>query len=129
MVNWFYFKIAFNCVVLYSGVILDPGSTTFGVNAQGFSFYASIYNSRSDINCLIHVRTAAVTAVSAMKCGLLPICQEACICGLISSETINIDPMTNRLSIDESVHDSKAKVSRNSKCADNIVEAPWILNS
>ncbi len=92
---------------------MDPGNTTFGVNATGFSFYASIYKSRPDLNCLIHIQTTSVSAVSAMKCGLLSICQEACICGPITSQTINIDVTTKRLFIDESISNSKSKVSKN----------------
>jgi ribulose-5-phosphate 4-epimerase/fuculose-1-phosphate aldolase len=105
----------FKYVILSSGVILDPGSTTFGVDALGFSLYASIYNSRPDINCLIHIRTPPVSAVSSMKCGLLPICQEACICGPSTTQTIKIDAATNRLSIDENIRNSNAKVSENLK--------------
>lgn len=97
------------------GVPLPSDNNTLGVSALAFSFYASVYQNRSDINCIIHIRTTAATAVSAMKCGLLPICQEACICGPISSHTINRDVTTNRLTIDEGVKTSKAMVSELSR--------------
>ncbi|WP_411016867.1 class II aldolase/adducin family protein, partial [Salmonella sp. s51944] len=34
--------------------------------------------------CILHVHTSAAAAVSAMKCGLLPLSQEALICGEVS---------------------------------------------
>ena len=95
---------------------MDPGSTTFIPNAQAFSFYASVYKNRPELNCLIHIRTPPVTAVSAMKFGLLPICQEACICGPTTSHTINIDDATNGLAIDSSIRESRAKVRRKFAC-------------
>ncbi len=36
------------------------------------------------MRCIIHVKTQVVTAISAMKCGILPISQEAIECGSIS---------------------------------------------
>lgn len=69
-----------------------------------------MYQHRPDINCIIHVQTPAVTAVSAMKCGLLGLSQEASICGPATSHSIQIDLDTNRLSIEENVRQSAAKV-------------------
>jgi ribulose-5-phosphate 4-epimerase/fuculose-1-phosphate aldolase len=92
------------------GLTLDPGSTTFGFNALSFSLYSSIYKNRSDINCLIHVQTPSVIAVSAMKCGLLPLCQETLICNKATTHSINIDLLTNQLTIDDSIQQSTAKV-------------------
>ncbi|UJR21515.1 hypothetical protein I4U23_024601 [Adineta vaga] len=93
-----------------NGSRIDPGSTTFGVNALSFSLYSSVYKHRPDINCIIHVQTPAVTAVSAMKCGLLGLSQEALICGQATTHEIQIDLVTNRLSLDENIQQSTAKV-------------------
>ncbi|CAF1407856.1 unnamed protein product [Adineta steineri] len=93
-----------------NGSIIDPGSTTFGVNALSFSLYSFIYKHRPDINCIIHVQTPTVTAISAMKCGLLGLCQEALICGQATTHQIQIDSITNRLSTDENIQQSTAKV-------------------
>jgi len=93
-----------------NGLIIDPGSTTFNVNALSFSLYSFVYKHRPDINCIIHVQTPAVTAVSAMKCGLLSLCQEALIFGQKSTHLINIDLTTNQLSIEENIQQSTAKV-------------------
>lgn len=67
-----------------SGTVVEQGSTTYGVNKPAFSLHSAIYKARPDIKCAIHVRTSQVTAISSMKCGLLPISQEAISCGQIS---------------------------------------------
>ncbi|XP_067657480.1 protein hu-li tai shao-like isoform X15 [Haliotis asinina] len=67
------------------GNLVDPGSTTFGVNKAGFVLHSAIHQARPDIKCIIHLHTPNVVAVSAMKCGLLPLSQESLICGNIST--------------------------------------------
>ncbi|CAM9370105.1 unnamed protein product [Lampetra planeri] len=66
------------------GEIVDRGSTNLGINQAGFTLHSAIYAARPDIKCVIHVHTPAGTAVSAMKCGLLPISQEAMILGEVT---------------------------------------------
>lgn len=66
------------------GEIVDRGSTNLGVNQAGFHLHSAIYASRPDVKCIVHVHTAAGAAVSAMKCGLLPISPEALALGGIS---------------------------------------------
>jgi len=67
-----------------TGNVVEQGSTTYGVNKPSFSLHSAIYKARPDIRCIIHAKTQVVTAVSSMKCGLLPISQEAIECGNIS---------------------------------------------
>ena len=100
--------------------MVDPGSTTFGVHALSFSLYAHVYQQRPDIHCLIHVQTPAATAVSAMKCGLLSLCQEALICGRPSTHSINIDLHTNQLSLENNVQQSTAQVNSAAFVASSI---------
>lgn len=66
------------------GSVVEQGSTTYGVNKPAFNLHSAIYKARPDLRCIIHVRTNVVTAISSMKCGLLPISQEAILCGPIS---------------------------------------------
>ncbi|XP_029949652.1 adducin 3 (gamma) a isoform X2 [Salarias fasciatus] len=66
------------------GDVIDQGSTTLRVDPAGFSPHAAIYSMRPDIRCVIHVHTPATAAVSSMKCGILPISQEALILGDIA---------------------------------------------
>ncbi|KAH9520263.1 Alpha-adducin [Bulinus truncatus] len=66
------------------GEIVEPGSTQFGVSKAGFTLHSAIHQARPDIKCIVHLHTPAAVAVSAMKCGLLPMSQEALICGKLS---------------------------------------------
>ncbi|XP_041476542.1 gamma-adducin-like isoform X3 [Lytechinus variegatus] len=66
------------------GNIIDHGTTTYGPNLAGFTLHSAIHNARPDVKCILHAHTPVVAAVSAMECGLLPICQEALILGEVS---------------------------------------------
>ncbi|KAM9841244.1 alpha-adducin isoform 5-T7 [Aulostomus maculatus] len=66
------------------GEIVDRGSTNLGVNQAGFTLHSAIYASRPDVKCIVHIHTAAGAAVSAMKCGLLPISPEALSLGEVA---------------------------------------------
>jgi len=69
------------------GNVVDKGSTNFGVNVAGFTLHSAIHAARPDIRCIIHLHHPAVVAVSAMKKGLLPLCQESLVLGDISYHT------------------------------------------
>ena len=58
------------------GKILDD-PLDMGVNEAGFVIHSCMHKARPEINCVIHTHTRAGVAVSAMKCGLLPISQHA----------------------------------------------------
>ncbi|XP_061117902.1 alpha-adducin isoform X7 [Conger conger] len=66
------------------GEIVDRGSTNLGVNQAGFTLHSAIYAARPDIKCVVHIHTPAGAAVSAMKCGLLPISPEALSLGEVA---------------------------------------------
>uniref|UniRef100_A0A673GH92 Alpha-adducin n=1 Tax=Sinocyclocheilus rhinocerous TaxID=307959 RepID=A0A673GH92_9TELE len=66
------------------GEIVDRGSTNLGVNQAGFTLHSAIYAARPDVKCIVHIHTPAGTAVSAMKCGLLPISPEALSLGEVA---------------------------------------------
>uniref|UniRef100_A0A665U948 Alpha-adducin n=1 Tax=Echeneis naucrates TaxID=173247 RepID=A0A665U948_ECHNA len=66
------------------GEIVDRGSTNLGVNQAGFTLHSAIYAARPDVKCVIHIHTPAGAAVSAMKCGLLPISPEALSLGEVA---------------------------------------------
>ncbi|CAM4592846.1 gamma-adducin isoform X2 [Lepidochelys kempii] len=63
------------------GDVVDQGSTNLSIDNAGFSPHAAIYSMRPDVRCVIHIHTPATAAVSSMKCGILPISQEALILG------------------------------------------------
>ena len=50
-------------------------ATEYGVNQAGYVIHSAIHAKRHDVDCIIHTHTLAGMAVSAMKCGMLPIAQ------------------------------------------------------
>jgi len=58
------------------GKVLDD-PLELGYNEAGFVIHGCMHEARPEINCVIHTHTRAGVAVSAMKCGLLPISQHA----------------------------------------------------
>jgi ribulose-5-phosphate 4-epimerase/fuculose-1-phosphate aldolase len=58
---------------LDGNVLFNP--TELGFNKAGFVIHSAIHGARHDVDCVIHTHTVAGMAVSAMKCGLLPIAQ------------------------------------------------------
>ncbi|XP_072520437.1 beta-adducin isoform X1 [Salminus brasiliensis] len=66
------------------GEVVERGSTTLGVDLSAFSLHSAIYSARPDVRCLLHLHTPATAAVSAMKCGLLPLSHEALLVGEVA---------------------------------------------
>jgi len=58
---------------LAGNVLFNP--TEFGFNKAGYVIHSAIHGARHDVDCVIHTHTIAGMAVSAMKCGLMPIAQ------------------------------------------------------
>jgi ribulose-5-phosphate 4-epimerase/fuculose-1-phosphate aldolase len=58
------------------GKVLDD-PLELGYNEAGFVIHGCVHAARPEIGCVIHTHTRAGVAVSAMKCGLLPISQHA----------------------------------------------------
>jgi len=52
-------------------------ATEFGINKAGFVIHSAIHAARHDVDCIIHTHSLAGMAVSAMKCGILPIAQSS----------------------------------------------------
>uniref|UniRef100_A0A915JYK3 Class II aldolase/adducin N-terminal domain-containing protein n=1 Tax=Romanomermis culicivorax TaxID=13658 RepID=A0A915JYK3_ROMCU len=66
------------------GRVIDNGSTSLGINEAGYVLHTTIHKARPDVRCIIHLHTPVVVAVTAMKCGLLPISQDAIMVGPVS---------------------------------------------
>ena len=58
------------------GKVLDD-PTGMGVNEAGFVIHGCVHEARPEINCVLHTHARAGVAVSAQKCGLLPLSQHA----------------------------------------------------
>ena len=61
----------------FDGKVLQDSGTGYGVNHAGFVIHSAVHRGRPDVACVIHTHTPAGMAVSAMKCGLLPLTQNA----------------------------------------------------
>jgi ribulose-5-phosphate 4-epimerase/fuculose-1-phosphate aldolase len=57
------------------GEILWKPDTDYGINKSGYVIHGCIHRARKDVACVLHTHTPAGMAVSAMKCGLLPLTQ------------------------------------------------------
>jgi len=57
------------------GIVRDKQDSNY--NKTGYIIHGQIYQNRSDINCIIHVHTPEITAVSTIVDGLMPISQHA----------------------------------------------------
>jgi len=51
--------------------------TAFPVNPAGFTIHSCIHEAREDVGCVLHTHSRAGIAVSAQKCGVLPISQQS----------------------------------------------------
>ena len=60
----------------HDGKVLDD-PTGMGYNEAGFVIHGCMHEARPEAQCVIHTHTRSGVAVSAMKCGLLPISQHA----------------------------------------------------
>ena len=57
------------------GEIISKPDTDYGINKSGYVIHGAIHKARPDVQCVLHTHTRAGIAVSAMKCGLLPMSQ------------------------------------------------------
>ncbi len=56
--------------------LLNP-EESYGVNLAGYVIHSAVHGARHDVACVVHTHTRAGMAVSALKCGLLPLTQTA----------------------------------------------------
>ncbi|MCO6418588.1 class II aldolase/adducin family protein [Siccirubricoccus sp. KC 17139] len=63
--------------VSLEGEILYKPDLPYGLHPAGFTIHSAIYRARPDAMAAMHTHTVAGMAVSALKCGLLPLTQTA----------------------------------------------------
>ncbi|XP_072560083.1 adducin 3 (gamma) a isoform X1 [Paramormyrops kingsleyae] len=98
------------------GDVVEQGTTNLRIDQPGFSPHAAIYSVRPDVRCVVHVHTPATAAVSSMKCGILPISQEALILGDIAYYNYqgSLDEQEERIELQKALGPSaKVLVLRN----------------
>lgn len=59
------------------GHVLHQADAEYGLHPAGFVIHSAIYRARPDAMAAMHSHTVAGMAVSALKCGLLPLTQTA----------------------------------------------------
>ena len=55
-------------------IVMD---SEYSVNAAGFTIHSAVHQAKHDMFCVMHTHTVAGMAISAQKCGLLPLAQTA----------------------------------------------------
>jgi ribulose-5-phosphate 4-epimerase/fuculose-1-phosphate aldolase len=63
--------------VSLEGEVLYRPDIPYGLHPAGFTIHSAIYRARPDTMAAMHTHTIAGMAVSALKCGLLPLTQTA----------------------------------------------------
>ena len=77
--GWMYEEITASSLItidLEGNVLLNPHDDV-GVNEAGYVIHSAVHAARPDAHCVIHTHSRAGMAVSALKCGLLPLTQTA----------------------------------------------------
>lgn len=74
-----YEEITASCLVRVdaAGNILHNPNPELGINRAGYVIHSAIHEARPDVGCVIHTHTPAGIAISALRCGILPISQSA----------------------------------------------------
>ena len=109
------------------GNVLD--NTPYHINQAGYTIHSAIHSARPDIECVLHTHTPAGIAVSTLKCGLLPLHQEALrfygAVGYHEYEGVSLE-LDERERLIESLGDNKVLILHNHgllTCGRTISEA------
>lgn len=81
--GWMYEEITASSLItidLDGRELLNPHADGTSINPAGYVVHSAVHAARRDAACVIHTHTRAGMAVSAMRCGLLPITQTATRC-------------------------------------------------
>lgn len=63
--------------VSLGGDVISNPNADYGLQVAGYVIHSAIYRARPDVMAVMHTHTTAGMAVSALKCGLLPLTQTA----------------------------------------------------
>jgi ribulose-5-phosphate 4-epimerase/fuculose-1-phosphate aldolase len=97
------------------GNIVANANSEYGVNKAGYVIHSAIHAARPDVACVLHTHTNAGMAVSALKCGLLPLTQTAMRWGRIAYhdfEGVAVD-LDEREQIVKDLGDCEVMILRN----------------
>ena len=97
------------------GNIIANSNPNYGINLPGYVIHSAIHGARHDIGCVLHTHTNAGMAVSALKCGLLPLTQTAMRWGKVAYhdfEGVVVD-LDEQKRLVENLGDSEVMILRN----------------
>ncbi|WP_233837477.1 class II aldolase/adducin family protein [Paraburkholderia sp. ZP32-5] len=97
------------------GNVLAKPELEYGFNRPGFVIHGAIHRGRPDAKCVIHTHSRAGMALSALKCGLLPLTQTATRFARVAYhdfEGISID-LAEQQSLVDDLGDAEVMVLRN----------------
>ena len=113
-------------------IIMD---SPYSINAAGFTIHSAVHQAKHDMACVMHTHTVAGMAISAQKCGLLPLAQTSLqfydALSYHDYEGIAFD-LDERDRLVDSLGDNKAMVLRNHglmTCGRSIAEAFTTMHS
>lgn len=74
-----YKEVTASCLykIRLDGEVLYRPEDDFGLNPAAYVIHTAVHAARHDAACVLHTHTRASSAVSAMRCGLLPISQHS----------------------------------------------------
>ncbi|XP_043224582.1 protein hu-li tai shao-like isoform X2 [Amphibalanus amphitrite] len=115
------------------GNIVAAGSSGLGLNSAAYAQHAAIHAARPDLRVVLHVQEPAVVTVSALRAGLLPLTEHACVLGEVSVHRLpadGADPEHQRLTRDLGVHNKVMLLQNRGAlcCGENIEEAFFLLS-
>jgi ribulose-5-phosphate 4-epimerase/fuculose-1-phosphate aldolase len=113
-------------------IVMD---SPYSINAAGFTIHSAVHQAKHDMACVMHTHTVAGMAISAQKCGLLPLAQTSLqfynALSYHDYEGIAFD-LDERDRLVNSLGDNKAMVLRNHgllTCGRSIAEAFTTMHS
>src|SRR5690606_10242276 len=111
-------------------VLLNPHSN-YDINPAGYVIHSAVHGARHDAQCVIHTHSKAGMALSALKCGLLPLTQTAMRFGSIAdryAEGPAID-LEERQRLVDDLGDNDAMILRNHGLLVASADIPQAFNT
>lgn len=115
---------------LAGNVLFNP-HRDYGINQAGYVIHSAVHAAREDVQCVIHTHSRAGMAVSALKCGLLPLTQTAMRFGRVAYhdyEGVAVD-IDERERLVRDLGDSEVMILRNHGLLSVGADIPQAFNA
>lgn len=100
---------------LAGDILFNPHGDEYGINLAGYVVHSAVHAARHDAQCVIHTHSRAGMAVSALKCGLLPLTQTSMRFGKVAYhdyESVAVD-VDERERLARDLGDAEVMILRN----------------